>query len=185
MTGRGGGGRAAEQLTLRGFRREPPRRAELSDAAELARFRVKVVVDPRPGGCHHWVGAIGDDGYGRFQAGSGPGARTVRPHVRVFELTSGLRPVGVPLLHSCDETGCVAVDHLTVGTQALNVAQMHHRGRGYRRHTAAVDLRGTAGRARAIRAALVDGWDQAAFQAAVAAGDPFTDQLILPIGITG
>jgi hypothetical protein len=154
-------------------------------AAELARFVAKVVIDPRPGGCHHWVGAIGDDGYGRFQAGSGPTARTVRPHVRVFELTHGLRPVRVPLLHSCDETGCVAVDHLTVGTQALNVAQMHRRGRGYRRHTSVVDVRGPAGRARAIRAALADGWDQAAFRAAIAVGDPFTGQLTLPVDVAG
>jgi len=185
MTARGGGGRAAQQLTLRGFRREPPQRLELSLVAELARFRVKVVLDPRPGGCHHWVGAIGDDGYGRFQAGSGPAARTVRPHVRIFELTCGLRPVAVPLLHSCDETGCVAVDHLTVGTQALNVAQVHHRGRGHRRHTATVDVRGAAGRARAIRAALSDGWDEAAFTAAIAAGDPFTGQLTLPVEAAG
>ncbi len=180
MSARGGG--VPRQLTLRGFGPSP---VELPVEAELARFRVKVVVDPRPGGCHHWVGAIGDDGYGRFQAGSGPGARTVRPHVRLFELTYGLRPVGVPLLHSCDETGCVAVGHLSVGTPALNVAQMHHRGRSYRRHTSIVDLRGPAGRARAIRAALAGGWDQAAFLVAVAVGDPFNGQLTLPLETAG
>ncbi len=124
MRARGGG--VPRQLTLRGFGPSP---VGLPVEAELARLRVKVVVDPRPGGCHHWVGAIGGDGYGRFQAGSGPGARTVRPHVRLFELTYGLRPVGVPLLHSCDETG----------------------------------------------------WDQPAFDAAVAGGDPFNGQLTLPI----
>ncbi len=180
MSARGGG--VPRQLTLRGF---GPSRVGLSVEAELARLRVKVVVDPRPGGCHHWVGAIGDDGYGRFQAGSGPGARTVRPHVRLFELTHGLRPVGVPLLHSCDETGCVAVAHLSVGTQALNVAQMHHRGRSYRRHTSVVDRRGPAGRARAIRAALAGGWDQPAFVVAVAVGDPFNGQLTLPLEMAG
>src|SRR5450759_3548171 len=81
----------------------------------------------------------------------------------------------------CDEAGCVALEHLTVGTQAENVAQMHRRGRGWRRHTGTADLRGPAGRARAIRAALAAGWDEAAFTAAVAAGDPFCRQLALPV----
>jgi len=148
---------------------------------ELVRFLAKVVVDPRPGGCAHWVGAIGDDGYGRFQAGTRPAARTVRPHAWVFERATGMRPIRLRLLHSCDETGCVALEHLTVGTQAENVAQMHRRGRGWRRHTGTADLRGPAGRARAIRAALAAGWDEAAFTAAVAAGDPFGRQLALPV----
>lgn len=66
MSARGGG--VPRQLTLHGF---GPSRVELSVEAELARFRVKVVVDPRPGGCHHWVGAIGDDGYGRSRPAAG------------------------------------------------------------------------------------------------------------------
>jgi hypothetical protein len=165
------------QLTLDGSRPDGPPSAEV----ELVRFLAKVVVDPRPGGCAHWVGAIGDDGYGRFQAGTRPAARTVRPHAWVFERATGMRPVRLRLLHSCDETGCVALEHLTVGTQAENVAQMHRRGRGWRRHTGTADLRGPAGRARAIRAALAAGWDEAAFTAAVAAGDPFGRQLALPV----
>src|SRR5450756_1846421 len=165
------------QLTLDGSRPDGPPSAEV----ELVRFLAKVVVDPRPGGCLHWVGAIGDDGYGRFQAGARPAARTVRPHAWVFERATGMRPVRLRLLHSCDETGCVALEHLTVGTQAENVAQMHRRGRGWRRHTGTADPRGPAGRARAIRAALAAGWDEAAFTAAVAAGDPFCRQLALPV----
>jgi HNH endonuclease len=162
-------------LTLDGSRCAPP-----PAEAELARFFAKVVIDPRPGGCHHWVGAIGDDGYGRFQVRTAGSVRTVRPHLWVFELAHGLRPVRVRLLHSCDETGCVALGHLRVGTQAQNMAQMHRRGRGRRRHTSVVDLRGPTGRARAIRAALSDGWDEAAFSTAAAAGNPFSRQMILP-----
>jgi hypothetical protein len=62
------------------------------------------------------------------------------------------------------------------------MAQMHARGRGRRRHTAATDLRGPAGRARALRAALANGWDPDALAAALAAGDPFASQLALPLG---
>jgi len=170
------------QLTLDGSR---PSSARAALEAEAVRFFAKVVADPRPGGCQHWIGAIGDDGYGRFQAGTGPDARTARAHRWNFEYACGLRPLHRPLLHSCDETGCVAVEHLVVGTAAENAAAMHRRGRGWRRHTARTDLRGPAGRARAIRAALRDGWDLAAFTTAVAAGDPFTDQLVLPVVIPG
>ena len=53
---------------------------------------------------------------------------------------------------------------------------MHRRRRGWRRHTASVDVRGPAGRARAIRAALAGGWDPEAFAAAAAAGNPFAAQ---------
>lgn len=48
-----------------------------------------------------------------------------------------------------------------------------------------VDLRGPTGRARAIRAALTGGWDQAAFLAAIAAGGPFIGQLALPVAVGG
>jgi hypothetical protein len=72
-----------------------------------------------------------------------------------------------------------------VGTRAQNMAQMHRRGRGWRRCTARTDLRGPAGWARAIRAALADGWNVSAFATAVAAGDPFTRQLVLPVDVPG
>lgn len=167
------------QLLLDGFRPPPPHHAE----TEWARFIAKVVIDPRPGGCHHWIGAIGDDGYGRFQAGTGHTARTVRPHLWIFERAHGLRPARMSVLHSCDETGCVALEHLALGTQAQNMAQMYARGRGRRRHTAATDLRGPAGRARAIRAALAGGWDEIGFNVAVDTGDPFSQQLRLPVDL--
>jgi hypothetical protein len=75
----------------------------------------------------------------------------------------------------------VSPGHLRVGTQAENMAQMHARGRGRRRHTARTDLRGPAGRARALRAALRGGWDPDALAAALAAGDSFAAQLALPV----
>jgi hypothetical protein len=166
-----------EQLTLDGT---PPPPAHHS-VVEAARFTAKVVADPRPGGCAYWIGAIGDDGYGRFQAGTGPLARTVHAHRYAYEQAHGLRPVRLRLLHSCDEPSCVSLAHLRTGTQAENMAQMHGRGRGWRRHTATTDLRGPAGRARALRAALAHGWDPDALAAALAAGDPFATQLPLPL----
>jgi hypothetical protein len=122
----GAPGESYRQLTLDGSR---PRSSRVAAEEEAIRFWAKVVIDPRPGGCQHWIAAIGDDGYGRFQAGSGPTARTVRAHRWAFEVSTGLHPARRALLHACDETGCVALDHLVVGTQAENVAAMHRRGR--------------------------------------------------------
>jgi HNH endonuclease len=178
----GAPGESYRQLTLDGSR---PRSSRVAAEEEAIRFWAKVVIDPRPGGCQHWIAAIGDDGYGRFQAGSGPTARTVRAHRWAFEVSTGLHPARRALLHACDETGCVALDHLVVGTQAENVAAMHRRGRGWRRHTGRTDRRGPAGRARAIRAALREGWNLAAYATAVAAGDPFPGQLVLPVTLPG
>jgi len=37
-------------------------------AKTWARFTAKIVPPP---GCHYWVGALADDGYGRFTANGG------------------------------------------------------------------------------------------------------------------
>jgi hypothetical protein len=151
----------------------------------LQRFWAKVVADPRPGGCRYWIGAIADDGYGRFQAGVGVDAPTVAPHIFIWRVRHGPVPVGKNLLHSCDERICVHdEEHLAPGTQADNLQQMVRRGRGGRsRHTSTADIRGWAGRSRAIAAALRDGWDESALAAALAAGDPYQDQLALPLDL--
>lgn len=150
----------------------------------LARFTVKVVADPRPSGCHYWIGAIGDDGYGRFHAGAGQDPQTVHAHRWLYETRRGPLPAGTLALHSCDETSCVRLEHLAAGDQHENLAQMSRRGRaGGRAHAGRADSRGPAGRARAIRAALRDGWDLSAWTAAVADGDPYRHQLRLPLAL--
>ena len=140
----------------------------------LARFDAKVVVTPR---CHYWVGAISDDGYGRFTL---PGNTCVRPHVWRWERACGPVPPGRVVLHSCDEPLCVRLDHLSVGTQSQNLADMAARGRGAgpgRRGRA--DTRGAHGRSLAIREALRGGYDPPTLAAALAAGDPDRNQLNL------
>jgi hypothetical protein len=52
---------------------------------EVARFWRHVVKGPGERDCWIWVGAIGDDGYGRFWTTRDGRARVLRPH-RVAEL---------------------------------------------------------------------------------------------------
>jgi hypothetical protein len=152
----------------------------------LERWWAKVVCDPRPGGCWYWIGAIADDGYGRFQAGVGVRSPTVAAHTWGWRAHHGPVPPGLNLLHSCDECSCVHyLDHIAPGSQAENLHQMVRRGRSLRRRRSTLDTRGPAGRSRAIAAALRGGWDEAAFVAALAAGDPQRNQLELPLLLSG
>ena len=138
------------------------------------RFDRKVVWTPD---CWWWIGAIGDDGYGRFAIGPG---QVVRAHRWLWSQDVGPLHPSVPLRHLCDEANCVRLEHLLAGNHQLNMTDMRLRGRaGGPRAGARTDVRGAAGRARAIRAALADGWQPQRLDAALAAGEPWRHQLSL------
>ena len=72
-------------------------------AAEVARFRSKIVDGPGDGDCSIWIGSIGADGYGRyFITRSGMGF-CVRPNRYALALATG-SAVGADVfaLHECD-----------------------------------------------------------------------------------
>lgn len=130
--------------------------------------------------CWFFVGSLSDDGYPTMQLGTGSTLKTVRVHRYVCELQWGRLGDTEKALHTCDETSCVRPLHLYPGSQAANLAQMARRGRSAGRyHRGLADIRGAGGRARAIRAALSDGYNPGALQAAMLAGDPRRDQLQL------
>ena len=137
-----------------------------------------------------WLGAIdgGADrsgGYGRFQAGSGDTLVTTTAHRYAWTLEYGPIPPGLVVRHRCDEPLCTATQDLVTGTYADN--RWDAVSRPYR--AADLDLRGSAGRSRAIRAAVLRALDSvvvvspeaigAAARAAMLAGDPNRDQLSL------
>jgi hypothetical protein len=136
-----------------------------------------------------WLGAIdgGADlsgGYGRFQAGSGDTLVTTTAHRYAETLDNGPITPGVIVRHRCDEPLCTSTVHLERGTSADN--RWDTIARPYR--PADVDCRGSAGRSRAIRAAvlaiLATGVTDpaaigAAARAAMEVGDPYRDQLVL------
>lgn len=161
--------------------------------AEHLRFARKVLPT---GGCYYWLGAVADDGYGRFTVRRGGAWVTVRAHRWAYEFAAG-RPVPADRVvehRVCDEPLCTRFEHLRESTQADNVAAAVARGRARNAHLLGrADIRGAAARSRALRAALLallagveqiglDGWD-AAVAATVAsvdaAGDPQPGQMAL------
>jgi hypothetical protein len=159
------------------------------DADTVARFLAKCApLDDQ--GHRWWLGAIdgGADrsgGYGRFQAGPGRTTSVITTaHRYAWTLAHGPVPPGLVLRHRCDEPLCTAEADLEVGTFADN--RWDAIARPYR--AADLDLRGSAGRSRATRAAVLHVLDSdvvtpavigAAARAAMLAGDPNRDQLTL------
>lgn len=82
------------------------------------------------GSCLLWQAGTDKDGYGKFQTGgrASGGQRHWRAHRWIYERAVG--PLyGTGLLHSCDTPGCVALQHLSPGTQQQNQAEKVRRRR--------------------------------------------------------
>lgn len=77
------------------------------------------------GDCLVWTGDKSKRGYGRIRI------NRVRKfaHRVAYELSKGAIPVGLVVMHSCDNPSCINPAHLSVGTQGENVNDMHQKGR--------------------------------------------------------
>jgi hypothetical protein len=77
---------------------------------------------PEPNsGCWLWLGAVDKDGY----ALKG-GKRVAR---ELWKSRNGPLTGGMVVRHKCDLPGCVNIDHLLIGTQKQNIADMFERRR--------------------------------------------------------
>lgn len=92
----------------------------------IARLFATRVVEVLPSGCHIWMGGVNDQGYGLIRHG----LRHKRAHRVAWEMANGPIPEGMVILHSCDVPSCVNPHHLTAGTQADNLKDMHAKSRG-------------------------------------------------------
>lgn len=93
-----------------------------------ARFWSKV---DKSGDCWLWTGARECHGYGSIGVGSrSDGTRRTRlAHHIAYELEHGEIPANQCVLHRCDNPSCVRPEHLFLGTQQDNVADMVSKGR--------------------------------------------------------
>lgn len=93
-------------------------------------FSMKYEVEPKTS-CWVWKGAKDSWGYG---VGRGPGRAWMRAHRLSYERHRGTIPDGQMVCHHCDNPPCVNPDHLYLGDQATNMADMVARGRQARLH---------------------------------------------------
>ena len=76
-------------------------------------------------GCWRWKGQLDPYGYGHTKyQGHRQGAHRV-----AWQLAYGPIPVGLYVLHHCDNPRCVRPEHLFIGTQAENIRDMIEKGR--------------------------------------------------------
>jgi len=76
--------------------------------------------------CWDWQRSRGSHGYGQFYEERG---KPLLAHRYAWTITHGAIPHGKYVLHRCDNKKCVRPDHLFLGTQADNMADMNAKGR--------------------------------------------------------
>ena len=82
---------------------------------------------PELGNCWEWTACLTDNGYGLIGITKGKNLRT---HRFSWELTYGTIPIGLFVLHKCDNRKCVNPTHLFLGTKRDNTIDMISKGRG-------------------------------------------------------
>lgn len=168
--------------------RNAPQRLEAGGRAERARFEAKIVRGPAANDCWVWVGAIGDDGYGRFSIVRDGREQMVRPPRYAIAHFVGPVPAGLYAMHNeCDNPICVralAVNgyrpHVVLGSQQQNLAMMvqrrrSHGGRPVWLHDGLTRAQRVE-RSRALREAVRTGWSGEAVRAAMLIGGSPADR---------
>lgn len=76
-------------------------------------------------GCHLWLGALSTRGYGRIMVDG----KVRNAHRVSWQLAKGPIPDGAFLCHKCDTRSCINPEHLFVGDQASNMADVRAKRR--------------------------------------------------------
>lgn len=79
-----------------------------------------------PDDCWPWTAGCRKDGYGRFMMC----AVAYRTHRLAWQLTYGLIPDGLHVLHKCDNPPCCNPAHLFLGDPLTNSIDRESKGRG-------------------------------------------------------
>lgn len=75
--------------------------------------------------CVEWTACRDSDGYGLVRVDG----KTRKAHRRAWEIVKGPIPPGMLVCHRCDNPPCFNVEHLFLGTQKENMADMDKKGR--------------------------------------------------------
>lgn len=75
--------------------------------------------------CILWTGSKDAHGYGQIRIDG----KWKKAHRVNYELHKGAIPSGLVIMHKCDNTSCINIEHLTAGTQADNLIDMHKKKR--------------------------------------------------------
>jgi hypothetical protein len=94
-----------------------------TQALTLESLLSRTCPDPNSG-CLLWTGPVNRAGYGIAKSG-----REQLAHRSAWRLTRGPISKGACILHRCDTPACINIDHLFLGSQADNVADMTRKGR--------------------------------------------------------
>lgn len=108
-------------------------------------------VHPEPmSGCWLWTAGMGRGGYGKFAK---VWNHSISAHRFSWEMHRGEIPAGMMVLHRCDNRACVNPDHLFLGDQDANMADMVNKKRSAR-HERNVKAKLTAADVEKIRARI-------------------------------
>ena len=93
------------------------------------RFHEKVSPEALTG-CWLWTGAVKELGYGVIGLGTREQG-TAKAHRVAYQLYKGEIPLGLAVLHHCDNSACVSPTHLYAGTLKQNAQDCVARGRNF------------------------------------------------------
>lgn len=98
---------------------------KLPDTYESLEQRLQDHSEECEGGCREWRLGVDGSGYGRYRFRR----RMESVHRLSWEIKNGPIPLGMQVLHRCDNPPCLNIEHLFLGTQKENIADMNAKNR--------------------------------------------------------